>query len=149
LARVRRSESFVAVFFLDLDRFKAINDTRGHLVGDRVLRLVGNRLRLAVRPADTVARLGGDEFIIICTDLRHEHEAQVIADRILHALGHPLDVEGGEGEMVVTASIGIALGRAGDQPDDVLREADAAMYKAKARDHLDHSHAELFEGHDR
>jgi diguanylate cyclase (GGDEF)-like protein/PAS domain S-box-containing protein len=130
LDRAQRSGAVVALLFCDLDRFKRVNDTFGHAVGDVVLREVAARLRAVVRPADTVARLGGDEFVVCCEDVGASAEAVVLAERILAALGAPYAVDGQE--LSLSASVGIAIaGRGTDGPDDVLRSADAAMYTAK------------------
>ena len=131
LADATRSARPVAVLFLDLDRFKEVNDTQGHLVGDRLLVEVSRRIRAVVRPADTVARLGGDEFVIVCqdTDLR---AAERVALRITGVLGKPVEI-GGRSH-TVTASIG-AVSSPPREPDAeaLLQRADAAMYEAKAR----------------
>jgi diguanylate cyclase (GGDEF)-like protein len=119
------------VLFLDLDRFKVVNDSKGHAAGDDLLRAVADRLRRAVRPADTVARLGGDEFVIVCEDICGEGDALAVARRLAAVLGQPLDVAGRE--VVVTASIGAAVGTDGAGPDELLRRADLAMYQAKAK----------------
>jgi diguanylate cyclase (GGDEF)-like protein len=129
LARIERGGS-VAVLFLDVDRFKLINDTLGHGAGDELIRVVGERLQASLRPGDTAARFGGDEFIVLLEDVAHATEAQRIADRLNDHLRQPLMVGGRE--VSVTASIGIALGGDGSRPEDLLREADLALYRAKA-----------------
>jgi diguanylate cyclase (GGDEF)-like protein/PAS domain S-box-containing protein len=133
LARARRRPGSVAVLFFDLDRFKSVNDALGHEAGDRLLVEVARRLRELVRPADTVARFGGDEFAMLCEDLDSEREAVGIALRLLAELPKPIRL--GPRELVVTPSIGIALagGGPGDDPEGLLRDADAAMYLAKER----------------
>ncbi|MGD2114134.1 MAG: EAL domain-containing protein [Acidobacteriota bacterium] len=120
-----------AVLFLDLDRFKLVNDSLGHLAGDRVLQEVGRRLRSCLRTGDAVARLAGDEFIVFLDGVTDEESARVIAGRIQEALGVPLDVEGQE--VVLTAGIGIVLsdGRY-ETAEEILRDADIAMYRTKA-----------------
>jgi len=117
----------VAVLFLDLDDFKAVNDTLGHAAGDTLLRGVGVRLREALSPSYTVARLGGDEFAVLIEDVAGAPSAIDAADRIVTALEPPFEIEGRE--VFVTASVGIALGTVAD---DLLRAADVAMYRAKA-----------------
>jgi diguanylate cyclase (GGDEF)-like protein/PAS domain S-box-containing protein len=133
LARSARHPSLTAVVFIDLDGFKDINDSLGHDIGDQVLREIGGRIEHHVRPSDTVARLGGDEFVVLCTDLRVEQNIVEICERLTEALAKPAIVGGFEVE--VTASIGIALsdGEAAVTPEEMLRNADAAMYGAKTQ----------------
>ena len=126
-----RSASPFAVLFLDLDRFKLINDGFGHQAGDRLLIEIAHRLRRAVRPGDTVARLGGDEFTVLIPDINGQSEAVSVADRIRDALATPFRV--GDQEVFTTASTGIAISSPHyDTPDEILRDADIAMYRAKA-----------------
>jgi diguanylate cyclase (GGDEF)-like protein len=126
----RPGDGRTAVLFLDLDRFKIVNDSLGHLAGDRLLVEVGRRLEEALRPGDTVARLGGDEFTVLLEDLPEPGEARRVADRILQALTEPFEVN--QRELYLSASIGIAIAPAGATPDEVIRDADAAMYRAKS-----------------
>ncbi|HSS58270.1 MAG TPA: diguanylate cyclase, partial [Solirubrobacteraceae bacterium] len=131
LDRLDRRPSTLAVLFLDLDRFKLINDSLGHEIGDQVLVAVAERLAIAVRNADTVARFGGDEFLVLCEDLDSTREAEELAERAAQALAEPIALS--RGEVVVSASIGIAIARrSSEQPAGLLRDADAAMYRAKA-----------------
>jgi len=126
-----RSEANFAVLFLDLDRFKLINDGYGHQAGDRLLVEIAHRLRRAVRPGDTVARLGGDEFTVLIPDLSGQNEAISVAQRIHDSLEKPFQI--GEQEVFTTASTGIAVSSTRyDNPDEILRDADIAMYHAKA-----------------
>ena len=118
-----------AVLFLDLDRFKLVNDTHGHAVGDALLVALGRRLTTVVRPGDTVARFGGDEFVVLCPDADEPERAMEIAHRLARALEEPFLVEGHE--LFVTGSVGVAIGSPEDGPEDVLRDADNAMYRAK------------------
>ena len=121
-----------AVLFLDLDRFKVVNDSVGHLAGDELLVKAGQRIAHCLREPDSVARLGGDEFLILIEDIHSEHDAAQVAERVLAALVDPFHV--GDKEIYTSASIGIALvhpGYAG--ADELLRDADVAMYRAKAR----------------
>ena len=140
LARSRRRGQHCAVLFLDLDRFKQVNDRLGHLVGDLLLVAVARRLESCLRPGDTVARLGGDEFAVLLgvTDVE---DAAGVAERILAALRPGIEVEG---EIVeVRASLGIAVSGSGERDAvDLLREADQAMYAAKR---LGRGRAELFD----
>ncbi|MEA2488629.1 MAG: hypothetical protein QOH21_421 [Acidobacteriota bacterium] len=131
-AHRRYPESLFAVLFLDLDRFKVVNDSLGHLLGDELLVEVAQRLSALVRSSDTVARLGGDEFAILIDGIDHETDAVRTARRIQDALLVPFRV--GVQEIFTTVSIGIALSTTGYRdPQDVLRDADIAMYRAKAR----------------
>jgi diguanylate cyclase (GGDEF)-like protein/PAS domain S-box-containing protein len=127
----RRKDYLFAVLFLDVDRFKLINDSLGHMAGDRLLVMIARRLELSLRPGDTVARLGGDEFTILLDDIHDVSDATRVADRIQHELNQPFHL--GDQELYTSASIGIALSATGyDRPEDVLRDADTAMYRAKA-----------------
>ena len=131
LARAKRTDRRGALMFIDLDRFKAINDTLGHQVGDHVLQLAAEQLRRSVRQSETVARLGGDEFTILLDPVEDMTGTALAAKRILCALEAPLAVCGKE--VSVTPSIGIAIfpDQATD-PDSLLRYADAAMFRAKS-----------------
>jgi diguanylate cyclase (GGDEF)-like protein len=131
LLRCRRSGLTSAVFFVDLDRFKVVNDTFGHRVGDEVLVAVGARLSEVLRPGDTLAHVSGDEFVVLCEDLDSPAQADVIVGRLDAAFDQPFSLSGNE--LNISASIGIAFtgkGRA-DAPEDVLHTADMAMYRAK------------------
>ena len=130
LARAQRSLSTVAVLFLDLDRFKDVNDTYGHDVGDEVLVGVASGIHAAMRSCDTVARLGGDEFVVVCEDVQAEQDVTRLAERILAGVRRPVTVEGHH--LSVAASIGIAVASPGaESADELLRRADLAMYRAK------------------
>ena len=121
----------LAVLFLDLDRFKLVNDSLGHAAGDELLAAVADRLRKAVRRGDLVARFGGDEFVVLCENVAGHAEAAVIAQRVIDCLIRPFDCAGKP--MHVRTSIGIALAHGPDTTvDELLRDADAAMYQAKA-----------------
>ncbi len=132
IARTHRNPSYqFAVLFLDLDRFKNINDSLGHIMGDKMLRAVAERLVPLVRHGDTVARLGGDEFAVLLDDIEENSRASLVADRILKRFSIPFDLEGHE--VFTSASIGIALSTTGyDRAENVLRDADTAMYRAKS-----------------
>ena len=132
LAQAQRRSDTVAVLFLDLDHFKVINDSLGHQTGDELLTEVGPRLRGALREADTLARLGGDEFAILLEGLDDEREAITVCERIGAAFTRPFVLAGDE--HFITASIGIAQALSGEAlPDALIRDADAAMYRAKER----------------
>jgi diguanylate cyclase (GGDEF)-like protein len=126
----RRPDAMVALLFIDLDNFKAVNDTLGHAQGDRLLALVAERLRTVVRVMDTVARLGGDEFALLLEDLTSADGALVVADRALKLLAQPFDLGGQSAK--VSASIGVAVrADASAGVDELINEADEAMYEAK------------------
>jgi diguanylate cyclase (GGDEF)-like protein len=130
--KLRRASSCFAVLYLDLERFKVVNDSLGHLVGDELLTAVSRRLESCLRPGDGLARLGGDEFAILLSGLVDDSQANGIAFRIQQALSAPFSIGGRE--VFTSASIGIAFGPAHyANPDDVMRDADTAMYHAKSR----------------
>ncbi len=132
LARAQDSDGSVSLLFVDIDRFKSVNDRLGHHTGDEVLRAVAERISKAARPSDTVSRLGGDEFVILAEGLASDRDALRIGERCRRALAAPLVYEGTA--LIVDASIGIAFARGSfSDPHVMLREADAAMYEAKAR----------------
>jgi diguanylate cyclase (GGDEF)-like protein/PAS domain S-box-containing protein len=121
-----------AVMFLDFDRFKIINDSLGHGAGDELLQQLARRLQERLRPSDTVARLGGDEFAILAERIEHERDAVVLAERLLESLRRPFQVAGND--ITASASVGITFSAFGyDNAEDVLRDADTAMYKAKSQ----------------
>jgi diguanylate cyclase (GGDEF)-like protein/PAS domain S-box-containing protein len=132
LLQADRSGSQVAVLFCDVDRFKLVNDNLGHQVGDELLRVIGERLRRAVRAGDTLSRFGGDEFVILLEGIYSQDHAVVVVDALLDALRDPVTLSGGH-ELVASLSIGIALSDYGKSRDDLLHDADVAMYRAKER----------------
>jgi diguanylate cyclase (GGDEF)-like protein/PAS domain S-box-containing protein len=132
LSRTAREPGRVAVLLLDLDNFKTVNDTQGHAAGDRMLEAVAARLRGATRGCDTVARLGGDEFAVLLEQMHAAAGAQVVAERILEALHQPVEIALGRA-VTVSASVGIAIHGAEDGAEELLRNADVAMYEAKSR----------------
>ena len=132
VAHAKRDNRQMGVFFFDLDRFKLINDTQGHAVGDLVLRSVAERLKKFIREGDTFARLGGDEFVIVQADPNHDPNFTTMGRRILEALAQPFQI--GSRELFTTASIGVAIYPIdGGEPQALLKSADTAMYVAKSR----------------
>jgi len=130
IARIDRTGRQVAVLFIDLDRFKIVNDSLGHHAGDRLLLAVTERLRKAVRRHELPARFGGDEFVLVCEDVANEDDAVAVAERLIKALSLPFELDGAQAH--VAASVGIALTADPDaSSDDLVRDADAAMYRAK------------------
>ena len=130
LAQAQRNERLVAVLFLDLDRFKTINDSLGHGIGDNLLKTVADRLRQCIRDSDSIARLGGDEFTIVLEGIKDVREVVVIAEKVLETIAQPFNVNGHE--LLTTASIGITLFPFdNDDIETLLQNADTAMYRAK------------------
>jgi diguanylate cyclase (GGDEF)-like protein/PAS domain S-box-containing protein len=129
VARSNRTGGAVAVLFLDVDRLKVINDSRGHSAGDQLLRAVASRLADAVRPDDTLARFGGDEFVIVTEGIGESYGPELLVDRIADVMAAPITLDGVE--VIVSVSIGVALSSDGDGAEGLLRDADAAMYRAK------------------
>jgi diguanylate cyclase (GGDEF)-like protein len=128
----RHDASNYAVFFLDMDRFKIINDSHGHTIGDQLLVVVGRKLADCIRPGDTIARLGGDEFAILLQNINDPAYTVNVAERIREKLAVPIDIKGHK--IFTSISIGIALGSEGyERPEQVLRDADIAMYEVKGR----------------
>jgi diguanylate cyclase (GGDEF)-like protein/PAS domain S-box-containing protein len=128
---VRDPETGCAILFLDIDRFKLVNDSLSHGVGDNLLIALAGRVSAALRPGDTVARLGGDEFTVLLEGITNPGDATVVAGRILRSLDDPFNIDGHE--LFVSASIGISLSFPGLGPADLMRNADIAMYDAKRR----------------
>ena len=132
LAKARRDDRALALLFIDIDRFKFVNDTLGHAAGDELIRQVGQRLEAAVRESDTVARVGGDEFIVLACGIDNAQKADAVAQKLLDALAPACMLDGHE--LVVSASIGIALFPADDdggEAGELFKKADAALHKAK------------------
>ena len=131
LAKVKAGNGYsFGVLFLDLDRFKVVNDSLGHQIGDQLLIATARRLESCLRPGDIVARLGGDEFAVVLEHVRHVSDAIQAAERIREHLAMPFNLSGHE--VFISASIGIALNQtASEEPDEILRNADTAMYRAK------------------
>jgi diguanylate cyclase (GGDEF)-like protein len=131
LEHIERAGQRLAVLFVDLDRFKVVNDSLGHAAGDELLRAVAGRVRRAAGPNSMLARLGGDEFIVVTHPVRDNHDATMIGERIRESLSQPLSVDGRE--LNITASIGVAMSSRDDKAEDLLRHADSALYLAKER----------------
>lgn len=130
MVRAKRNRNLVALMFIDLDRFKWVNDTLGHNIGDLLLQEAAARLMECVRETDTVARLGGDEFTIVLPDLKHDRDIEKLAQKILECLAEPFHISGHE--VFVSGSIGITIfPQDGLELEDLLRNADTAMYRAK------------------
>ncbi len=130
LERAKRQTSRLAVMFIDLDRFKPVNDAWGHRVGDLLLQAVAERLRQRVRSADTLGRLGGDEFVVLLSDLASAEDASQVAEDLRLALAQPFAIEGHE--LAISASIGIALyPEHGATVDELTSHADGVMYRSK------------------
>lgn len=134
LAESRRNNNTLAVLYLDLDRFKTINDSLGHTIGDRVLQEAARRLNACIRDTDFVARLGGDEFIVVAGELNDANDAAMIARKIIDCLAEPMTVL--EQRLQTGCSVGIAIhpGSVGD-PENLIKQADSAMYAAKQQEH--------------
>ena len=142
--RGKRSRTDAAVLFADLDRFKLVNDTYGHQIGDKLLVAVAERLSALLRPGDTLARVAGDEFVILCEDLQNASYVEVLADRIDQAFTSPFDAGGIM--VAITASVGIAFaGRGHELTDHLVTTADAAMYQAKRKGGARHQIIDLRE----
>jgi diguanylate cyclase len=130
IALAQRHKKQLAVLFLDVDRFKHINDSLGHGIGDRLLQSVAERLLACVRASDTVSRQGGDEFVILLSEITRAEDAAISASRILLALSAPHHID--QHELYLTVSIGIAIcPEDGIEPEALLKNADFAMYDAK------------------
>ncbi|OEU72413.1 MAG: hypothetical protein BA874_10815 [Desulfuromonadales bacterium C00003068] len=131
IAKAKRSQRYVAILLLDLDRFKIINDSLGHRIGDQLLCAISERITQAVRETDTVARLGGDEFVALLSDLNSPEDIHHIADKILTNIAKPYKIKARE--ITITASLGYSIyPEDGDSSEILIRNADVAMYKAKA-----------------
>ena len=131
MSQSKRDKSELAVMFLDLDRFKRVNDTFGHAKGDELLQLVATRLQKAIRGGDTLARLGGDEFTLVLPNLHGRQDAEAVAGKILESLHEPFEID--KQPIHISASIGIAIYPAdGESIEDLLRHADVAMYQVKS-----------------
>jgi diguanylate cyclase (GGDEF)-like protein/PAS domain S-box-containing protein len=139
LSRIGRRPGSVATLFLDLDRFKVVNDSLGHDLGDELLVAIAGRLRSVVRPSDTVARLGGDEFVVLCEDVAGASGAIAVSDRIQEAVTTPCRLGSQDTEVVMSSSVGIVIANDDHiRPGDLLRDADTAMYAAKRRGRARH-----------
>jgi diguanylate cyclase (GGDEF)-like protein len=131
LARNRRQGTVGAAFFIDLDEFKNVNDTLGHAAGDRLLEAVSHRLTAGLRDADTIGRMGGDEFVVLIDGALLQSAPELVAERVLEIMRQPFELDGAATPTVVTATIGVAVGYR-EVPEQLLRDADMALYQAKA-----------------
>ena len=132
MQRAQRFESRLGLLLVDIDGFKAVNDSQGHLAGDKVLCTLANRLIDSVRATDTVARMGGDEFIVLLPDLRIAFEAEMIAAKIVAAISLPIEIA--QAQTAVTVSIGVSVyPDGGTDMESMLQAADLALYLAKER----------------
>jgi len=133
ISRLDRHSGSLAVLFIDLDRFKDVNDAHGHAVGDAVLITMADRLRSQARQCDTVGRLGGDEFVVVCEDVADQDDVDRLTRRIIASCGAPIDVDGDTAAIAVTVSVGVALAETADSDSTTLiSRADQAMYRAKS-----------------
>ena len=130
LERAARTHEHIAVLFVDLDRFRVLNDGLGHARGDSLLRLIARRIESVIRPGDSVARMNGDEYVILCEGLDSPEQAGFVADRVGLAIAEPMSIDGRD-DVTITASIGIAVARPDDTSTDLIRNADVAMMRAK------------------
>ena len=132
IAKAKRERTLMALMFIDLDKFKQINDTLGHLAGDGVLAETAKRLQQCIRESDTAARMGGDEFVVLLQHVETEGDAMAVAEKILHALARPFEISGQA--FAISSSIGLALyPHHGKDSETLIRNADTAMYLAKAK----------------
>jgi len=130
LAQAQRKDYKLAIMSLDLDRFKEVNDTMGHNVGDEVLKRIAKKLALTVRSSDTVGRLGGDEFLLLLQEIHDIEDATTIADKIVHSFKEPITVEGHD--LYLTGSMGIAIcPDDGNDLETLMKKSDASMYYSK------------------
>jgi diguanylate cyclase (GGDEF)-like protein len=144
--RALRSDKKMAILFVDIDRFKEVNDTFGHQVGDQLLVAIASRLSELLRPGDTLARMSGDEFVILCEDLDDAAVVENLAARVNSSLAEPFRLK--DHEVTITASVGIAFsGQGVDVPERILQDADAAMYQAKGKGGAHHQIIDLREKH--
>lgn len=132
LSMARRNGVQVAMLFVDLDKFKSINDVYGHKKGDELLRAVARRLLAAVREVDTVARIGGDEFAVLAQGATNPQDAEVVAERIASALQEPFDLDGASFSIMASIGVNMFPETSTDSYESVLSRADSAMYRAKA-----------------
>ncbi len=146
IVRSGRSRKLVAVLFIDLDDFKAVNDAHGHQGGDELLMAVAERIAVTLRPADTLSRLSGDEFVVLCEELDEVAQGENIASRVVDALGKPFSLS--VAEVSISASVGIAFAdQTNHDPEQLLHAADVAMYQVKRNGGADHQVIDLQSHH--
>jgi diguanylate cyclase (GGDEF)-like protein len=133
LVQAKRFKRSLAVMYLDIDDFKRVNDTLGHDIGDELLKVVADRLLSCVRSMDAVCRQGGDEFIIVLSEIKLPHDAEVVADKIIRTINEPVYIQGYD--LQITTSIGIAIFPVNgtDDANELMKKADMAMYEAKSK----------------
>lgn len=131
LTHARRYKRHMGIMFLDIDHFKAINDTHGHAFGDELIRAVANRLSECVRSADTVCRLGGDEFVIVISEIANQHDISVVAEKILKRTSEPISIEGIEAHVTMSVGAVIYDAETDDNADTLMKKADQALYEMK------------------
>jgi diguanylate cyclase (GGDEF)-like protein len=132
LSQAKRHQRSLALMFLDLDHFKTINDTLGHVVGDELLKEIARRLVECIRTGDTISRQGGDEFVILLTEISHPSDASNVAEKIIKALGRPYHVSGHEFKATISIGIAVYPVDGTDDAPELMRKADKAMYAVKA-----------------
>ena len=138
LAKMKRQDDGIAVFFLDLDRFKQVNDTLGHATGDKLLQQVGDRLRQALRPYDTVARFGGDEFALLIEGIKTSQECASIAQKIITQFDIPFNISGKQIDISVSIGIATCMNNESASREELMKHADEAMYDAKTISHSEY-----------
>ena len=138
LTKMKRQDDGIAIFFIDLDHFKQVNDTLGHATGDKLLQEVGNRLRQALRPYDTIARFGGDEFALLIEGIKNTPQSASIAQKIIKLFDIPFNISGKQINMSVSIGIATCMYNESANREALMKQADEAMYSAKAFSHSEY-----------